>query len=504
VMTLVGIYGISRLTTLYRQATYIGIVLVTVTVYFQTLMRAYGPPTPYGTTAPLLWLAVVTLVAGLVISWRGLLLIGTINSIFILMLPQITGFLTLEQIRLPFEFLFTLSVLNILWAYLRERDAHRLEQETSQRKEAHDEAIKLRNQIITLFENVNYAFFSVDAATTQVTQISPACLKVYGRPPQEFYDDPAIWYRILHSDDAAILNEILSNLVPGQGKLAEFRIRLPDGQPQWIEAFFMPIYDANGKLISINGISANITDRKTSEAQRLELVAERQRSHVLRQFIDDASHDLRTPLATIFTSLFMLQRLVPPDLQLTRHLDTVNEQASHLRNSLDDLLLMSRLDDPDLGLDCRPLDIAQIIRDLHSHDLPQAEKQGIMLRLDVTSESVFISGHHDYLVRAIRNLVVNAFQHTPVGGTITLRVTCTGRDALIDVQDSGAGIPSEALPHIFDRFFRAEKARSTHTGRIGLGLPLTGRIVELHGGQISVQSSLGSGSLFRICLPLLQ
>jgi signal transduction histidine kinase len=99
---------------------------------------------------------------------------------------------------------------------------------------------------------------------------------------------------------------------------------------------------------------------------------------------------------------------------------------------------------------------------------------------------------------------MNAFQHTPAGGTITLRVSTAGGNVLIDVQDSGAGIPAEALPHIFDRFFRAEKARSAHTGSIGLGLPLTRRIVELHNGQISVQSSIGSGSLFRICLPLLQ
>jgi signal transduction histidine kinase len=503
VITLVIIYGISRLTTLYRQATYIGIALMTVVVYIQTFMRAYGPPTPYSTIDPLIWLGVVTLAASLVVSWKSLLVFGTINSIFILMLPRTTGILSPEQIRLPFEFLLTVSVLNILWSYLRERDAIRLEQETAERKRNHDEAIKLRSQIITLFENVNYAFFSVDAATARITQISPACLKVYGRPPQDFYDDPAIWYRIAHPDDISIINETLSKLVPGQGKLAEFRILLPDGQPQWIEAFFMPIYNANGQLDSIDGISTNITNRKVSEAQRLELAAERQRSQVLRQFIDDASHDLRTPLATIFTSLFMLQRLAPPDPQITRHLNTLNQQANRLQNSLDDLLLMSRLDDPNLGLDCHPLDITQIVRDLHSHNLPQAEKQGIMLRLDVTDTTI-VSGHYDYLVRAVRNLLVNAFQHTPAGGTIILRVSTAGSDVLIDVQDSGAGIPAEALPYIFDRFFRAEKARSAHTGSIGLGLPLTRRIVELHNGQISVQSSIGSGSLFRICLPLLQ
>lgn len=503
IIMLIVIYAISRLTGLYRLATYIGLVLITLVVYVQSLARIYGPPTPYGTSDPLIWLAVITLVAGLVISWKGLLLIGVLNSIFILMLPHITGFLTIADIRLPFEFLFAVSGLNVIWSYLREHDAQRLEQETAQRKHAHDEAIKLRTQIITLFENVNYAFFSVSADTGQITQISPACLKVYGRPPQDFYDDQTIWYRIIHPDDAGILNDTLANLIPGQGRLAEFRILLPNGQPQWVEAFFMPIYDANGQLLSIDGVSTNITDRKASEAQRLELVAERQRSQVLRQFIDDASHDLRTPLATIFTSLFMLQRIAPPEPQLSRHLDILNDQANHLRNSFDDLLLMSRLDDPNLVLDCRPLDIAQIMRDLHSHDLHLAEKQGIMLRLDV-AEAAVVSGHHDYLVRAIRNLIANAFQHTPVGGTITLRVTTADREALIDVQDSGAGIPDEALPHIFDRFFRAEKARSTQIGSIGLGLPLTQRIIELHNGQISVQSSLGSGSLFQIRLHLLQ
>lgn len=503
VIMLIVVYAISRLTRLYRVATYTGLVLITLVVYVQTLMRLYGPPTPYGTTDPLIWLAVITFIGSLVISWRGLLLIGTINSIFILMLPHITGFLTVADIRLPFEFLFTLSGLNVIWAILRERDAKQLEQETAQRKLAHDEALKLRSQIITLFENVNYAFFSVNAATGQITQISPACLKVYGRPPQEFYDDPAIWYRIAYPDDIPIINETISHLVPGQGRRTEFRVLLPDGQPQWIEAFFMPIYDERGQLLSIDGVSTNITDRKASEAQRLELIAERQRSQVLRQFIDDASHDLRTPLATIFTSLFMLQRLAPRDSQITRHLDTLSNQANHLNKSFDDLLLMSRLDDPNLALNCRPLDIAQIVRDLHSHDLPRAEKQGIMLRLDAV-DTAFVNGHHDYLVRAVRNLIANAFQYTPTGGTITLRVTHAGHDVFIDVQDSGAGIPDEALPHIFDRFFRAERARSTQIGSVGLGLSLTRRIVELHGGQISVQSSLGSGSLFQIRLPLLQ
>jgi two-component system sensor histidine kinase BaeS len=111
-------------------------------------------------------------------------------------------------------------------------------------------------------------------------------------------------------------------------------------------------------------------------------------------------------------------------------------------------------------------------------------------------------GDEIYLSRAVTNLITNAINFTPSGGEIAIDVYGRGEDVVIQVADSGIGISEEDLPHIFDRFFKSDPARSGEKGGTGLGLPITKKIVEAHGGTIEVESVLGEGSTFRLVLPL--
>jgi len=223
----------------------------------------------------------------------------------------------------------------------------------------------------------------------------------------------------------------------------------------------------------------------------------------LRQFISDASHDLRTPLATINTSLYLLRKTVPDSPSVARHLDSLQAQAVHLNTVLESLLLMARLDDPDTFFDLIQLDINQIARDVTETSQPRAHEKHQLLQFRSGGNLPPVQGDTDEIKRAIRLLLDNALQYTPEGGKIMVQTRQIHQVGIIEVQDNGPGISPEDLPHIFQRFYRGDKSRRQNQDiGAGLGLSLAKKIVEAHGGTIDVETHLGSGSTFQIILPL--
>jgi PAS domain S-box-containing protein len=360
-------------------------------------------------------------------------------------------------------------------------------------------------QIKNLFNSLDRVFYSFSALDNHVIQISSGCEKLYGYPQQTFYDDPAIWSKIIHTEDMPRFVEDFKQITLTQHDIRPFRIVRKDGEIRWVEILIIPVYNAANELTRFDGLVTDITERRQIEAEQRELQAERERSLVLRQFITDASHDLRTPLATLYTSLYLLRRVSPPDDNITRYLNTLEDQTKHLSRVLDDLFMMSRLDSPETYVERHPMDINQVMDNVVNAQKSLAAGKHLHFDYIPAASSVLVSADKDYLLVALNHIVRNAVQYTPDGGSVTIRICAPAEQlAQIEITDTGIGIQPSEMGYIFDRFYRSDRARKADVGGVGLGLSLARKIVEIHGGTIEAESIPGEGSIFRIMLPLMR
>jgi signal transduction histidine kinase len=222
-------------------------------------------------------------------------------------------------------------------------------------------------------------------------------------------------------------------------------------------------------------------------------------SRLRRQMTADIAHDLRTPLSILlgYTEALSDGKLPgSPEVFQVMH-----NESRHLSHLVDDLRTLSLADAGELTLNrqpCKPLDLLN--RTVAAYQA-QADQQQVSLRVDIGSELLLVDVDSERMAQVLGNLVGNALRYTPAGGTVSLSAMAGGDTVLLRVADTGTGIEPDALPRVFDRFYRADEARSRGQGESGLGLAIARSIVEAHGGVISVASEPGNGSVFTISLP---
>jgi PAS domain S-box-containing protein len=273
------------------------------------------------------------------------------------------------------------------------------------------------------------------------------------------------------------------------------------GEAMHVLSVISLITDNQGTAVGLVAVNRDVTELKQAEQQQVELTVERERVKILRQVISDMSHDLKNPLATIRTSLYLLERFADDPSKRKVYLEALDGHASRLDTMLQDLLSMSRLENATDAISFVPVDLCALLRQVVQDQLPLAVHRHQALVLEDGPPIPSMTGDPVQLSRAITNLVVNALNYTPEGGQVTLAVRHDASQLVLEVRDTGIGISTEDQAHIFDRFYRADKSRSSATGGSGLGLAITTAIVETHGGSILVESVHGKGSVFRISLP---
>ncbi|MFV9504871.1 MAG: sensor histidine kinase [Oscillochloridaceae bacterium umkhey_bin13] len=218
-----------------------------------------------------------------------------------------------------------------------------------------------------------------------------------------------------------------------------------------------------------------------------------------RRFVADVSHELRTPLAAMQGNLEVLDRggLANPELAAEAVADMRRETARLIR-MVNDLLLLAQ-SDASIQLRCEPVELDTLLLEVFRELRPLA--RGVSLRIGA-EDQITIHGDRDRLKQALLNLGVNALQYTPQGGSVTLSLERREGYACVAVADTGVGIAEDDLPHIFERFYRADQSRSRHSGGAGLGLSIVKRVAEAHQGHATVASLAGRGSTFAIWLPM--
>ncbi len=225
----------------------------------------------------------------------------------------------------------------------------------------------------------------------------------------------------------------------------------------------------------------------------------------LQRFTADASHELRTPLTVIRSVGEVALREPHSETEYRNILGTMLEEVDRLTLLTTMLLELTRAEGGRTAMKCETFDLRDLVRDAASFIGVLAEEAGVRIGLDLPDAPVPIAGDWTMLRQALVNLLDNAIKHSPPGSVVTLACHAHHAHAEITVGDQGEGIPAEQLPHIFDRFYRVDAARSRNAGSsgggFGLGLAIARWAVEAHSGHIEAQSAPGQGSVFRIALP---
>ncbi|MBP7687195.1 MAG: HAMP domain-containing protein [Thermoflexales bacterium] len=219
-----------------------------------------------------------------------------------------------------------------------------------------------------------------------------------------------------------------------------------------------------------------------------------------RDMTADIAHELRTPLAVMRGNLeAMLDGVYPPDAE---HLQPVLNQVHLLTRLVEDLRTLALAEAGQLPLSKRPIELNQLIESTLASFQAQATAQGVTLSAATLEALPAIDVDPDRVQQTLGILIANALRHTPADGSIKVTLRRDATQAIIEVADSGAGIPPEDLPHVFERFYRADKSRSRESGGSGLGLAIAKSIVQAHGGTISATSEVGKGTIVRFTLPM--
>ncbi len=271
-----------------------------------------------------------------------------------------------------------------------------------------------------------------------------------------------------------------------------------------------PIYDMT-KIIqkmSKGTFSARVKVRGSGEIKRMaetfNMMSEKLEmlDTSRNQFVSNASHELKTPLATM---KIMIESLIyQPDMDKSLRIEfmtDIDKEIDRLSAIVSDLLTLVRIDSNSVKLNRENLSIAALVKETTHRLYTMSKKKGQNIHLTL-SDPCDMYADKSKLTQVIYNLVENAVKYTQPGGEITVLLYRVGHNALLKVSDNGPGIPKEALTHIFDRFYRFDKARSRESGGTGLGLSIVHQLVVLHGGIITAESKENQGTTFTVELPL--
>jgi len=280
-----------------------------------------------------------------------------------------------------------------------------------------------------------------------------------------------------------------------------------DGSEIPVEIGLNPI-DIDGEVLVLSSI-VDITDRKRAEQERIRLLESEQRAHAKADaanrskdvFLAKVSHELRTPLNALMGWTQMLRDGHLTRTRVSRAIASIDRNGDVLKTLVEDLVEMSRLTTGKYQLDRRHLDIVAVVRDSMNLLEPAASAKNIKVKMDVESEPMAVDGDPTRLRQVLWNLLSNAIKFTPPKGRVALRVRSIGEEVEISVVDSGQGIASEFLPHVFEPFSQAE----SNGHGLGLGLAIVHQLVKAHDGRISVMSpGVGAGATFTVSLPLVR
>jgi PAS domain S-box-containing protein len=395
------------------------------------------------------------------------------------------------------------------WIYMRRQpvrqgDALRyygIAQDITERKQA-EEALKMSEERYRIVSELisDYAFsIRIEPDNTPVLEwITEAFERITGYSPSKDINAHGN-FSLFHPGDQARAEADVEQVLAGDNVTSEYRIITKTGEMRWMRMVREPAWsEAEGRWVRYYSVAQDITDQKLAEERARQVALEQEKVRLLTEFITNFSHDFRTPLSVIHTSTHLLSRVEDVERR-AYHLDKLTAQANYIEGLLESMLTMVRLDSDTL-FEFAALNVNDVLRDLiHMAQDDLAQKNlTLELALDATLPRIWADARE--IRRALTNVIENAVEHTPDDHALHVRTYSHDEQIVVEVNDTGAGISQDDLPHIFDRMY---KPSHRTTRGAGLGLAITKKIIEAHHGQITVESELGQGSTFRVWLPRL-
>jgi PAS domain S-box-containing protein len=299
----------------------------------------------------------------------------------------------------------------------------------------------------------------------------------------------------------------VSRVLRGES-LAEREIwcrRKDTGHEQLLSFAGEPVWDEQGKQILAVLVIRDVTERKAADAERDRLLlalqeADRRKDELLAML----SHELRNPLAPIRNSLYLLDRSVPQGSRVKRALAVIDRQVAHMSRLIEDLVDVTRITKGKIVLDRARIDLKEVVRRTVEDHRSIFVHGAVELHVTLAPGPVWVNGDATRLAQAFGNLLQNAAKFTPPGGAAHVDLELLPGDrAVLRVRDTGQGIAASMLPNLFSPFVQAESTPDRRMGGLGLGLSLVKGIVELHGGDVTVESGgQGKGATFSLQFPL--
>jgi PAS domain S-box-containing protein len=311
--------------------------------------------------------------------------------------------------------------------------------------------------------------------------------------------------QMVHPDDLPRVRQALANCLNGGESeyVAEHRVKTLAGGWVWsLSRGRVVERDAAGRALRMTGVNVDIDDRKRAEAELLTAVQrEKELSEMKSKFVSTASHEFRTPLATTLSSAELLEHYsesLSPAEKLNL-LQTIQSSAKRMSEMIDDVLTLGRAESGVLKLNPSSLNLSELCNKVVSEFRIAQGKQHV-ITLDDRFDRAEAYMDERLLRHILNNLLSNAVKYSPPGSEVTLSLARREDQAAIEIQDRGIGIPEEDQPRMFESFHRASNVENRPG--TGLGLAIVKKAVELHGGEISLTSAVGSGTRFTVMLPL--
>jgi signal transduction histidine kinase len=332
-----------------------------------------------------------------------------------------------------------------------------------------------RNRLQLMINGLSEGIIAIDAQGKTIL-INPAVMRLLSLP-----EDTAD-VRAAAPDVYAMFDEVIASQ-------KEYRSTI------WIDGLALrvsiaPLHQKDGVFTGCVGILSDVTS-----AERLE--------QTRRDYVANVSHELRTPLTAMRALLEPLRDgLIKTDEQRQQTYEVVLRETMRLSRLVSDMLELSRLQSGKTSLTKVAFSPLRLLGFIHETYSAYAEDYQQTLIYDVPDTLPDVMGNPDRTQQVLIALLDNAFKYTPEGGCVWVKLFTQSDKAVLEVRDNGIGVPKESLPHLFDRFYRVDKARSRSTGGTGLGLSIVQSIVHTHGGDIEVDSEENVGTTFHVYLPL--
>ena len=357
-----------------------------------------------------------------------------------------------------------------------------------------------RNRVI---ENLADAVIVIDALD-RVVDINPAAVQLLGKTSRQVLANPM-------NEVLAAFPILAESLTTHNNSDVLIRTTV-GGEERVLNASTSSLLDARetvqGRVVTLHDITQQEQSAdalRNSEAALRSMVQRLQELDQLKtRFLRNINHELRTPLTNIILYADLLKTGRPENYP--RYLEVLERQTVILRGLIEQTLDLERMEQMEqaIQLELEPTNLAQIVEHAIGPLSRHVGRAGLQMEHEIPATPVWIMGDHARLNQVISDLVNNAVNFTQPGGTVWLILRPNGESAYLHVKDTGTGIAANEQALIFERFYRGENALASHIPGLGLGLPAAKEIVELHGGQITLESKLGVGSTFTVHLPLLE